>query len=380
MNLSIDIFNKINDSCCKKYSDKILSLREIYMKSANGISINEFKKLNKLYREYIKNMIYYLTTQFKKYYNIDFCVTINGSLARHSNNLYSDIDINYLTAEKNYDIVIDIEDKINYILQNVLKFRGKDKVHSMVVYIPLVSNKKIDYIAKNNYPLKFVDGIMYNTCRNNAEELMYQTYNSTRNIYDVINYFNKHDTSSLINEWTYCFEFIYGDKLEKIYNNKRKICLDTSNIKVLINNLIKKIKLDNIYLDHNLLKVQNAYLKKVYKTTVLFNFYELLAIFYRMDKNINSFNLDDFYKNSNILNKKIFYYFNKYLMIIQNIQLILDMNNMDLSSHSDTIIDLCDINKKYFEITGNSNVIKDLNKYKNKLYDMCISNLERVLQ
>ena len=104
--------------------------------------------------------------------------------------------------------VIDIEDKVNYILQNVLQFRGKDRIHSMVVYLPLVSNKKLDYMWKNKYPVRFIDGNIYNSCRSNAEKLMYETYNSTRSLYDVINYFNENDTISKLNEWAYCFKFV----------------------------------------------------------------------------------------------------------------------------------------------------------------------------
>ena len=41
---------------------------------------------------------------------------------------------------------------------------------------------------------------------------MYETYNSTRSIYDVINYFNKYDNEFNINEWAYCFKFVFNEE------------------------------------------------------------------------------------------------------------------------------------------------------------------------
>ncbi len=141
MYLTVNKFNEINMYFYTKYNSKILLLKHDYINCAKSITVKKFKKLNRLYRIYIEDLIHDIIIEFKKYYDIDFCVTLSGRLARHSNNLFSDIDINYLTSENNYNEVIDIEDKVNYILQNVLQFRGKDRIHSMVVYLPLVGNK-----------------------------------------------------------------------------------------------------------------------------------------------------------------------------------------------------------------------------------------------
>ena len=140
--MNLEKYNIIKDKFITLYRDKILGLRDYYESKSYDISIEEFKMLNEKYRDYIIEMINKLGSIFKKNYNIDFCITLSGSLARNSNNLFSDIDINYLTTSHNYEDIIDIEDKINYILQEVLKFRGKDKLHSMVVYLPLIDKKR----------------------------------------------------------------------------------------------------------------------------------------------------------------------------------------------------------------------------------------------
>lgn len=68
-------------------------------------------------------MIYELAIDFKNKYNIEFCIFLSGILARNSNNLFSDIDISYLTITKDYEEIIDLKDKMNYFLQNVLDFK-----------------------------------------------------------------------------------------------------------------------------------------------------------------------------------------------------------------------------------------------------------------
>lgn len=382
MELTVEKFKKINDMFCLKYSNKIFLLRKKYLKLVPNITVDEFKKLNKLYRIYINDLVRDVIHELKKYYEIEFCAVLSGSLARHTNTLFSDIDINYLTLEENkdYSKIVELEDKINYILQNVLKFRGKDRIHSMVIFLPLISDKKPNFISENKYELKFTNGIIYVKCRDNAEKLMYETYNSTRNLYDVINYFNQNDNILELNEWSYCFEFIYNEQLHNIYNRERKLYRKHNNIKKQIIKLIEQINCDTNYLDCNCQKVTNANFKKMYKTTVLFNFYKMMAIFYRLDHNIKKFNLDDFYKNGLMLDKKVFYYFNKYLMIIQNIQYILNEKDLDLSSHNNDDININDINYLYKKIIGRDHLIKDLNRYKKKLYEMCILNLERVLE
>ena len=370
--MNLEKYNIIKDKFISSYRDKILGLREYYESKAYDIAIEEFNMLNKKYRDYIIEMINELGCIFKNIYNIDFCITLSGSLARNSNNLFSDIDINYLTTSSNYEDIIDVEDKINYILQEVLMFRGKDKLHSMVVYLPLIDKKKISAIDNNEYILNFPDGKIKVKCRENAEQLMYETYNSTRSIYDVIDYFNKYDNEFNINEWTYCFKFVFNEKYLKIYRKNRNEYRKNNNIDIFVKNLLNDIRRDDNYLDEDLPYIENALLKKIYKTTVLFNFYKLLAIVYRVDKKISKFNIDCFFNESNLLDKNLFNLFNEYLKCIQDLQLILDKKSIDLSSHSNAVLDINNINANYKKLTNRENILNDLNSKKKKLYHFCI--------
>ncbi len=376
--MNLEKYKIIKNNFIFSYRNKILALREYYEAKSIDISMEDFNMLNKKYRDYIIEMINELGCIFKEFYNIDFCITLSGSLARYTNNLFSDIDINYLTTSYNFKDIIDIEDKINYILQEVLKFRGKDKLHSMVLYLPLIDEKKISAIDNNEYILNFVDGQITVKCRENAEKLMYETYNSTRNIYDVINYFNSYDNEFNINEWAYCFKFVFNKEYLNIYKKCRNEYRKINNINIFIDNLLNDIRKDNNYLDGNLTCVENALLKKIYKTNVLFNFYKLLAIFYRLDKNISDFNVDCFLNESIIFDKKLFNLFNEYLKSIQDLQLILNKKNIDLSSHSNTVLDINSINESYKVLTNRENILKDLNKKKKNLYNKCIFILRRI--
>lgn len=375
--MNLEKYNILKDKFIYSYQDKILNLRSIYEKKSSNISLEEFNRLNNLYREYIKEMIIQLDAIFKSIYSVDFCIALSGSLARHSNNIFSDIDINYLTTSNNYEITIEIEDKINYILQEVLKFRGKDKIHSMVVYLPLIDDKRISSIDNNEFLLNFTDGSVIVKCRDNAEQLMYETYNSTRSIYDVIDYFNNHDNEFIIKEWTYCFDFVSNKDYLELYKKYRLEYRKDNNMNIFINNLINNINRDSTYLDVSTEYIENARLKSIYKTTILFNFYELLAIFYRLDKNIDEFNLDSFYNKSTILSNELFDAFNEYLKTIQDLQLLLDKEGVDLSSHSNEILNINNINKYYRILTCRENILKDLNEKKKNLYNKCIISLRR---
>ena len=193
----------------------------------------------------------------------------------------------------------------------------------------------------------------------------------------MVQYFNKHDNEFNINEWAYCFKFIFNKEYQKIYREHRNEYRKSNNINIFIDNLLNDIRRDDTYLDENTIHIENAYLKHIYKTTVLFNFYKLLAIFYRIDKNVSSFNIDYFFKESIMLDKHLFNLFNEYLKVIQDLQLILDKKDIDLSSHSNIIFNINNINEIYKVLTDRENILSDLNIKKKKLYDECIMILRR---
>lgn len=375
MNLSE--FNKIITKYQNSYGKQITELKKHYINNIDKISTNEFKNICQKYRNIIKKMIFNLSKDFlKNYQTINVVIALTGSFARGTNTLYSDIDLNFLTDGNDFKEVIEIEDKINYILQKVIGFRGRDKIHSMVVYLPLISNVKYDFILKNKYPLKFKDATIYFNCRNNAEKLMFKNYNSTRNIYKVIDYFNEYDNKYKLYDWTNCFEVVYEQGFKDIYKQKRKVCKDHSNLIIHLEQLLSNLKDDynTIQIDN----VENSKIKSTYKSDVLFNVYKMLAIFYRFEKELSDFNIEEFQRKSKYLTDNFFDKFYRYLKNIQDLQVIFDINNCDLTSHSDEIINIEKINSIYKKLTKKDSIINILNESKKELYQQCIVELNKL--
>lgn len=160
--------------------------------------------------------------------------------------------------------------------------------------------------------------------------------------------------------------------------NNRKEFRTTENMNFFIKQIINDINNDNNYLLSSLKYVKNYDLKKIYKCRVLNNVYYYLAIVYRLDHNLSKYNLSDFRKNCKMIDKKFYKIFYEYLMIIQNLQLILDKQNIDLSSHSQKKLNIENLNKNYYNIFNKKNIIKDLNNKKKELYDYLLISLRKM--
>lgn len=329
------------------------------------------------YRKLIKELILDIINEFEEFRKIKCCILINGSLARGTNTLYSDIDINYFYDNKNFEQMINLEEKVNYILQTIMKYRGKDRIHSMVVYLPLIRNNKYEFINKNNYPIYFEDGIIYNKCRENAEELMFETFNSTREINDLINYLNENDNENNINEWTNCFDLIYDNNLYHEYIKKRIINKNKKNIKNNINDVLKSINEDNKYIDNekNIINIKD--LKYFYKMLPLNNAYKILALYFRIDSKFKIINIKEFEEKNIGLPEEFYNSFYKYLNLIQKVQYLLNKENMDLSYHSTQTILKTKLNNIYKECFNFNCLIEDLNKSKYEFYEICKNLLEK---
>ena len=365
--MTIDNYNEILINHETKYSKKLSELKNKYSISGDSLSLREKIEINRGYNNLVIKLIKSIIVDINKYEKLDFGVFLSGSLARKSNTLFSDIDINYIiTNDINYLKMIEVEDKINYIIKTILKFRGKDRIHSMVVYMPLKKNEIYDKVTINKYPLNFADGIIYDKCRKNAEKLMYETYNSTRNLYDVIDYYNKHDNDNCVHEWLYCTRFIYNNKIKNIFNSLRKINKNPVNIK-LKEKIIKDIYQDFNFVDCKSSKIKICDLKKTYKSKIYKNFYNILAIEFKNNINLKKFNIESLYNHCKKIRFLIILFY-KYQTYVEKLESILDSLNLDLSSHDEDYIFINEINKE--------NILKKLNITKEYFYNECINYLE----
>ena len=361
----------------KIYGPKLKKNKKDYIECMVNYDKQLFKKNMYEHRQIVKNLILDVINEFKEFKENKCCIILNGSLARATNTLYSDIDINYFYDNEIFEDMINIEERVNYILQTIMKYRGKDRIHSMVVYLPLIRNNQYEAFSINQYPIYFEDGIIYNKCRENAEKLMYETYNSTRNINDLIKYINKNDNELNINEWTNCFELIYDNQLYKEFTNKRKVYKGNKNMSYFISNVLKSINNDKNYIKTNSDKVKIKDLKYFYKMLVLYNVYNFLSIYFRLNNKIDIINLQKIEKENVGIPKEFYDSFYYYLNLIQKLQYLLDNSNIDLSFHSKNSISLQKVNSKYKEKFNSDNIINDLNNAKYELYKICTEALER---
>ena len=65
-------------------------------------------------------------------------------------------------------------------------------------------------------------------------------------------------------------------------------------------------------------------------------------------------------------------------MTIQNLQLILDKQNIDLSSHSQRKLNIEVLNQKYYDIFNKKNIVIDLNKKKKEIYEYLLISLKKM--
>lgn len=372
--MKLSQYNNILNKYVDKYGKKFKELKDNYCHNVKTITVCDAKYYFNQYKIEVKNFLRELIDEFDEIKKYKFVVFLNGSFSRGTNTLFSDIDINYFYDNKYFDEMIQYEYKINYIIKEVMNFRGMDRIHSMVVYLPLISSNEYEYFSNNRYPLFFEDGIIYYSCRENAEKLMFEMFNSTRNIDDVICYLNKNDDVDNLNEWTNCFELVYDNGLYNEFLKTRKVCKCSKNILDYILKCEESFSNDKHYFDEDIQEVYVSDLKYYYKSSVIYNVYFMFAIAFRLNKNLKMINFDDFI-NSNIFDDNFCNAFYSYINCIQKLQLLLDFDNMDLSSHSSKIINIRELNVSYFELTGNSNIISELNELKKELYAVCIDYL-----
>lgn len=370
-------YKKILEKYEKKYNSKLEICKKKLIACMNEYNKELFVTNMFNYRKIIKELIFDVINEFEEFKKIKCCILINGSLARGTNTLYSDIDINYFYDNKNFEKMINLEEKVNYILQTIMNYRGKDRIHSMVVYLPLIRNNKYESINNNNYPIYFDDGNIYNKCRENAEQLMYETYNSTREINDLINYLNENDNENHINEWTNCFELIYDNDLYEKFNKKRKVYKGNNNLYKNINDILISINKDNNYINTKEKKINIKDLKYFYKMLPLNNAYKVLALYFRLNPKFKTINIKDFEEKNIGIPQEFYDSFYKFLNLIQKLQYLLDKENMDLSYHSSQSILKNKLNNNYKKYFNSKCLIEDLNKSKYEFYEICKNILEK---
>ena len=218
-------------------------------------------------------------------------VFIHGSFAKTLNRINSDIDLNILYPNNFKSEILPIEEIISIILQKVVGYSGRDKIHTMMIYTYNDSNDSL-IESTRECTISFPNKQIYKYyCRPNYDETMCKIKNSSRDYNDFLNYIRNNITTSKCEEWCYSYEqLITNCEDYNIYEMLNSI--DEDNVDrtsyINYNKLIKKLKkkIDEYSFDineantisdvnHNL-KIKN--LGFIYQTLSLIKRYLLMKL------------------------------------------------------------------------------------------------------
>lgn len=366
-------YNKFVNTLRKNYQRKYSFLYKKYTKSLqiyNEITYKKLlsKKMN-LDIKYLKKVILKFNKYLKKEKSVIF---IHGSYSKKINRWHSDIDINILYKEEpKFDYFV-LEEMIVCAIYKILGMAGRDKVHTMMIYLPDIENTELN--LSNNYSIRFNDGNKFNyVCRNNFEKVYAKLINSSRNYKDFCDYIINFKG---MEEWVYSYKGlnIRSDKLirelldKKDYNLKKH----PNNYFDFIKNFINKLKFVSLsdiktvsVLNKNL-KVNN--LNKVYNMLLILK--EFIVLKNGKCENIDIYKI----RNNKILKEYInikyleefFKYLYKYLFFVDRLEELFFKININFSSREYSGINIKKLKEEYFKYY-NSDFRKDYEIYKNFL-------------
>ena len=274
------------------YGYELKKIKQEFLNCSKKFDIILFQKIIIEYKNILKKIIIDISFKYKELEKADF-IMFNGSFARHSNIFNSDLDLNIMYKDKYKKDLLPVELKINYLLSKILNFKGCDRVHSIMVYTPLIYNYKPYLIDNKKINYNSVD-IPY-FCRENYEKLLFETFNSSRDYIELLKYI---ECIKTIEEWESNFELIidfgkFKDFEDKIKNLKQKKILNIN-----YKNVIEEIdfvinEIDNYkYLD-NYKEIDVKDLKAIIKAIPFKIIYKSLALI--NFKEINFIKLDNLY-------------------------------------------------------------------------------------
>lgn len=355
---------QIIEEITSKYGDKIKEMNIRFFESSKKFDVNELIKIIERQRLLIKKIIIDISKNYQELKEADF-IMFNGSFSRHSNIVSSDLDLNIMYDNKLRSILLPVELSINYILSKILKFKGCDRIHSIMVYTPLIGDNHPKLIDNKKINYEFGENLYY--CRENYQQLLFETCNSSRDYKILLNYISNSNNTCL-EEWETNFELIidYGKynifdrQISKIRSKK----LQNTDINILVNNIDNIIRIieEFKYLDNTeIIYIKD--LKKIIKTIPLTIIYKSLVIINIKENGL--IKLDKLYSDLMLKDLITSIYF--YLWILLRVEIVFENIGYDLSSHSSVEIKVETLKNVYKEIY-HDDIIKNINNSVNKVF------------
>lgn len=299
------LINKLTN----KYRPMFIKFKKINNKILLKFNKERYIELTKKYKASVIKLIKDVIDFFPQLSSIPHIVFIHGSFAKTLNRINSDIDLNILYPNKYKKLIIPIEELITIILQNVMEYDGRDKIHTMMIYT-------IDSVNTNQFEstlectITFPNNQIYTyNCRPNYDEVMYKIKKSSREYKDFLNYIKENISDTNCREWCYSYEQLSSNCNYNIYKDLNIIDeknLHKKNYKsfiYLLDNLLLEIENDkeNLIILKRICDInQNLKVKKsklIYNTLALIKRYLFLNGIV-----INGLDFFEIFENSKFIN------------------------------------------------------------------------------
>ena len=167
---------------------------------------DKYIELIKKHKNNVLSLIKEVINFFPQLSNVPHIVFIHGSFAKTLNRINSDIDLNILYPNNFKSEILPIEEIISIILQKVVGYSGRDKIHTMMLYTYNDLNYSL-VESTEECTISFPNKQIYKYyCRPNYDEIMYKIKNSSRDYNDFLNYIRNNINTDKCEEWCYSYE------------------------------------------------------------------------------------------------------------------------------------------------------------------------------
>lgn len=359
-------YQKIIKELSEWYQQEYSLIKDSYnnlLKNKNYInSFNIINNHNKLMIELLKKIILYLKLDKK-----DIGIYLSNSFARETNLLDSDVDINFIYNDKELYIYEELSASILY--QVLGKYR--DFVHDSISH-RFVNNKDNSEVE---YELLFNNKKITEKITNGNEAMMYNLFNTKKDINSFYHYYTEMLNNKNINEWIFfqkpltekytlnLLDYIReSSKKSFIYNRKDKIVNTIKDIKNELE-ILSKLKIDDI-----------SIFKKYYKNHVFKYIYETLVELNQYNNNFNFISVQERLVSLNDIEFKNM--IEKYFGLIMIFNLLCDKYGVEFRTRYSTKIEdgfIDYLNKEF----GN-NLIDEINKQVKNIYNELINKLNNL--
>ena len=369
----------------KKVND---NLYNITTKKIDLNNITAYKNVLVKRKQLLLDLIKENVNYFENLRNIPITIYLNGSYARNSSRVNSDIDLNFMYPNKYIKKFLPLEDVISFIIGNVFDIDYRDRVHPMG-YLMLKNKYKINkskfFITcfKNN-------DMLISECRVNCYDIMYEYYNMPRSYKDICSYLKSSNNLFSVNEFVYNNEVVFSNTKNfidetiknsdlKIMNNKNFLYYSHLNIEKIIDEIEYQIEI----LDAKVNKIKDF--KKIYKTrpnVMLYKFFSVMRRLLLYQKGlIIEIKVDKCFSNAEFFHllgkdlqqlEKAYY---SYLFCLTHIEKVFTDERIDFSSHTDE--SFSKIDEKY-NIKYGSPITVSIKESLKEYYNLLLVNFERV--